>query len=379
MKKSILLLCDYFLPSTRAGGPLRSIVAIIEALKKDFDITVVTRNHDLCVVESYSDIISNQIQQVDGYQILYLSEKNKFAGIRYLLKNNHYDIIYCNSFFAPYFSVIPQFQEWLSRRKTRIIISPRGELGDGALSIKSIRKQYYLPVFKWLYANKNTEFLAASDSEKKEIGKAVGEGFIITTIANLSQQKNRSSVVNTKKENNLHIVFVSRISKKKNLSFALTVLFAVKERVTFDIYGPIEESEYWNDCLQLIQRLPSNIQVNYCGALHPDQVADTLPPYDLFFLPSWNENYGHAIVEALAAGCPVLLSNQTPWHDLSQYDAGWEFDLSKPNQFSEKIDSLAAINPKEYERYKKAALDYYKIRIANHSLQCTYKEFFCKS
>src|SRR3990167_6307479 len=370
--KNLLIFCDFYLPSIEAGGPLRSITAIIDALKSDFNITVVTRNHDLCSPEPYANIISNVIQDFNGYKILYLSKKNILKNTFKLL-NNHYDIIYFNSFFSPHFSVIPQFIVWLKRLKARIIISPRGELGGGALTIKSGRKKRYLPVFKFLQGNKTTEFLASSGNERIEIEKRIGKNFKVTEIANLSIQKKLSSVSNLKKENKIRIVFVSRISTKKNILFALNVLNRVKGDVLFDIYGPIEDLNYWNECLQVIAQLPAHIEVKYAGALHPDQVIDTLKSYDLFFLPTLNENYGYAIVEALAAACPVLLSNQTPWHDLSHFNAGWEYDLSQPMQFVEKIDSLIVMNEKQYQQYKIAALNYYTDHVANNALVDDYK------
>ena len=376
MKKTLLLFCDFYLPSVQAGGPLRSIVTIIDALKNTLAITVVTRNHDLCESAPYANIVSDELIQMDGYQIIYLSEKNKLAGIRHLLSKNHYDIFYFNSFFSPYFSVIPQFLEWIKHHKARIIISPRGELGQGALTIKSARKKYYLTLFKWLYANKQTEFLASSESEKNEIEHAVGKQFKITTLANIALHNKTTNALTEKTNDQLKIVFISRISKKKNILFALSVLKAVKGNVTFDIYGPIEEPDYWDACLQEIKKLPPHIQVKYAGAVHPDRVTQTLQQYDLFFLPSLNENYGHAIVEALVAGCPVLLSDQTPWHDLPAYNAGWEFNLKNPILFSEKIDALIATPAEKYQQYKKAAQEYYFNRVADVTLADKYRSFF---
>jgi glycosyltransferase involved in cell wall biosynthesis len=105
-------------------------------------------------------------------------------------------------------------------------------------------------------------------------------------------------------------------------------------------------------------------------------VIDTLKPYDLFFLPSWNENYGHVIVESLASGCPVLLSDQTPWHDLVEYDAGWEFSLNDAEKFAQKIDQLIVKSKVEYALFKKAALQYYVEKIVDHDLEKSYINYF---
>lgn len=98
--------------------------------------------------------------------------------------------------------------------------------------------------------------------------------------------------------------------------------------------------------------------------------------YDLFFLTTLGENYGHAIVEALSAGCPVLISNQTPWNDIASRDAGWAFPLCQPSLFAQKINELIPMDCDNYARYQKGAHEYYVNMITNQSLANNYQVFF---
>src|SRR5690606_1255432 len=97
----------------------------------------------------------------------------------------------------------------------------------------------------------------------------------------------------------LKIAFLSRISPIKNLTYALKVLSKIKKSIQFDIYGPLEDKTYWQECQDIIENMPENIKVNYKGQLNPNMVVDTLSEYDLFFMPTQGENYGHVIAEAL--------------------------------------------------------------------------------
>jgi len=115
----------------------------------------------------------------------------------------------------------------------------------------------------------------------------------------------------------------------------------VKADLIFDIYGPIEDKSYWQDCLKLVQKLPSNIKVNYCGAVEADQVMDVLCAYDLFFFPTRGESYGHVIAESLSVGTPALISDQTPWKNLAIDSLGWDLPLNV-EKFVEKIELVAA-------------------------------------
>lgn len=369
-KQTLLILCDFYLPSVRAGGPVRSISAIISPLKKDFDITVITRDHDIGIATPFEQ---NQLHH-DGYRVLYFSDTKLMFGIREILKKQRFDIIYFNSFVAPRMTIFTLLYLFF-KRKPRMIISPRGELGSGALVIKSKRKKIYIAIFKKLFL-KSVEFLAASDSEKNEIQIALGKKAKTMVLSNLTTHVQANELTNLKIENNIHIVFLSRISRKKNLLGAIEILSQVKGSMHFDIIGPIEDEPYWNECQMAIKKLPVNIQANYRGSCDPDNVTNTLKSYDLFFLPSWNENYGHVIVESLAVGCPVLLSDQTPWHDLKNNDAGWEYALCTPELFAEKIDQLITLNNAQYNQYKNAALQYYLKNIAHTDLDKSYMTYF---
>lgn len=370
MKTKILILCDFYLPSVRAGGPVRSISAIVESLKNNFDITIVTRNYDIGMKTPFNE----QELKHDGYQVLYFSNDKLMSGVRNTLVSTQFDIIYFNSFVAPQMTIFTLLYLFF-KRKPRLIISPRGELGKGALLIKPKRKKIYIALFKKLFL-KSVEFLASSDSEKNEIQYFFGQKATVTVMPNLTSHVKSGAVVNLKKENEISIVFLSRISRKKNLLGAIEILKNVKGCVHFDVIGPVEDQPYWDECQFVMKQLPENIHVNYRGLCDPDRVIETLKPYDLFFLPSWNENYGHVIVESLAAGCPVLLSDQTPWHDLVNHEAGWEFSLNEPEKFAKEIDRLILMSHLEFSTYKNAASQYYVDHIKNNTLENAYSDFF---
>ena len=89
------------------------------------------------------------------------------------------------------------------------------------------------------------------------------------------------------------ILFLSRISPEKNLLFALETMKEVKGRFIFDIFGPIGDEQYWEKCKSAIESLPENVQVCYKGTVPFDQVYQTMSEYDILFVPSLGENFGH--------------------------------------------------------------------------------------
>ena len=153
----------------------------------------------------------------------------------------------------------------------------------------------------------------------------------------------------------LRIVFLSRISRIKNLDGALKILCCQQGNIEFDIYGPIEDKKYWSTCLRLIRQLPPNIKTQYKGSVVNNEVIKVLSGYDLFFLPTHSENFGHAIVEALIAGCPVLISDKTPWRNLQSRKVGWDINLNHPEQFEDALRFHLNSDAKQHASWSKAA------------------------
>ena len=87
-------------------------------------------------------------------------------------------------------------------------------------------------------------------------------------------------------------------------------------------------------------------------------VNQSLSGHDLFFLPTLGENYGHAVHEALAAGVPPLISDQTPWRDLDEKGVGFVRELDDPECFVAVIQNLALYTSEEQAALKFRAVEY---------------------
>jgi glycosyltransferase involved in cell wall biosynthesis len=118
--------------------------------------------------------------------------------------------------------------------------------------------------------------------------------------------------------------------------------------VIFDIYGSLEDASYFAECEKAMAELPANISATYKGPVAPDSVISTLSKYDAFFLPTFGENFGHAILEALLAGCPVMLSDQTPWRNLAEQQAGFDCALDNPQVLRDAVERLIAMKDSEF-------------------------------
>lgn len=104
------------------------------------------------------------------------------------------------------------------------------------------------------------------------------------------------------------------------------------------------------------------MRVEYLGSLVTSDVAACFARHGLFFFPTANENFGFVILEALLAGCPVLLSEHTPWRDLARPGVGWDLPLSQPDLMRAALRKLVEMDSETHgamsQRAREFALDF---------------------
>ena len=248
--------------------------------------------------------------------------------------------------------------------KKPVVLAPRGEFSRGALSIKRVKKYAFLLAAKLLGLHRDLSWQASSAYEEEDIRSAMGNIAQKIMVAPDLLPKGKPFVLKPDTLsgddtiNALRIVFLSRISPKKNLDYALEVLKLIAVPVEFDIYGVIDDQVYWESCKLQMASLPGNVKVTYKGVLEHSKVHATLTEYDLFFLPTRGENFGHVIFEALGAGVPVLISDQTPWRDLEEKGVGWVRPLSVKDSFVQVISEVASTSQAEREARRERVIKY---------------------
>ncbi len=80
--------------------------------------------------------------------------------------------------------------------------------------------------------------------------------------------------------------------------------------------------------------------------------------YHFFLLPTLGENFGHVFLEALAAGCPLIISDRTPWLNLEEKQIGWDLPLEKPEKWNEVINYCIALGGEDYTKMSGSAREF---------------------
>lgn len=357
-KIKVLSFSGYYLPGYKGGGPIKTIKNLFDQTGNSLSYKLITSDRDLGDTSPYNTIEHNIWNEIGNAEVFYVQPSTTgYQKITRILFERKYEIIYLNSFFSPTFSLLPLIIAKTLRKK--VIVGPRGEFSEGALNLKSRKKDAFIKLYKLLNLHCGTIYQASSIYEAEDIKRVLGPKVDIQVAEDIGSQE-FAQYMPERESTVLKAIFISRISPMKNLDMALETLKSVRSPLVYDIYGPIEDQSYWQHCQSITADLPSHIDVQYKGELMPEQVVPILSSYDFFFMPTKGENYGHVIAEALCAGLPILIADTTQWRNLKEKKIGWDLPLNNPKAFSDAIEQLAVMSVYDHHEMRKNVLAWAK-------------------
>lgn len=356
-KLKILVFVDWFLPGYRAGGPIRSIANMVDGLSEHCDFSIVCGDRDFGAEEPYEGVERDTwVQRSPHCRVWYMSpEARSYRRFRTLIEETDYDLLYLNSMFSKQFTIYALWNSRSQKPERPVVLAPRGMLHAGALSLKSRKKKLFLGFMKLIGIHKQIFFQATDAQEASDIAAAFGPAARSLSAGNLPRMLHPGFQPPAKEAGQLRIIFLSRISEKKGVHSLIAALQGQTAAVELNIYGPDEEPGYWERCEAVIRTLPPQVQVRKYPPVPPQETAALIQSHDCFAMPTLGENYGHAIYEALCAGRPVLISDQTPWRGLAARHAGHDLPLERPEAFAQVIREWAAMDAAAFEPWARGA------------------------
>lgn len=359
--KNIICFIDWYTPGYKAGGITTAFVNFVAAMKQYYSFYVITRNNDYTEDVPYKDIESNTWVKInENEHVCYVSKDFiNSQNIKKIMKEVPFDFIYINGIYSYWFSLFPAI---FSRKHAGIIINPHGMLSQHAIAVKSFKKDIFIKLANLTGLYKNVTFHVADESEANAVAAQI-KTYKAIKIAFQFPRKVNEIVKNISREKLpliLNLLCIARIAPEKNIHYILEIFEKCTYKVRLDLYGPVYNEEYWQQCKAIINRLPGNIIVNYRGSIESTKVIETIPGYHFMFMPSTGENFGHVILEALQTGTPVIISDRTPWRNLEEKGVGWDIPLDKPEKFVEVIEYCAAMGQEEYNAMSARAFEFAK-------------------
>ena len=322
------------------GGPARSSQGLVAALQ------------DAGIETALMSCIAGESPWHSGIKHFFVTEeKNTYSGllkaIEKVVTSFNPDLIHIHTIWT-----LSSHVAAVVARKMGIpyVISPRGMLEPWSLNVKKWKKRFAL----WLYQRhdlrKAVALHATAESEGEQFWR-LGFKQPIIVLPNAVDFPDSMPPRVQRAADKRTVLFLSRIHPKKGL-IELVEAWA-KLKGTFQKQGSeshgthlTRELSRWHfeyagpDCeghLAVVQRRILELRIEadftYLGDMDDSQKWDAFSSADIFILPTYSENFGIVVVEALAAGLPVITTKGAPWAELITEQCGWWVDIA--------VDSIA--------------------------------------
>lgn len=367
--KKILILTGRYLPGFKDGGPLRTLINVTDALGDEYEFFIACLDRDHGDIKSYSNIKKNSWNQVGKAKVWYVTS-GQFTNELILSLASGKDLIYLCSFYEDY-----GYRTLLLNKRKKIdcsiVLASMGVFAEAALKQKAIKKKTFIFMCKTLGLFKNVIWSVTSEIEATDMKKVLGNNIDYIVAEDLP----RLSVPGRKdkKHERLKVAFLSRICAHKNLDFAIRSISKMQRKVELTIYGPIQEVEYWEVCKKMLNSV--KFTWFYGGDIPSEQVQNILSEQDVLIFPSKSENYGHVVFEALSVGCIPVISDRTPWKELTYKQAGYELPLDE-KVFAKVLDDIADFDKEEKEKIENNAVRYAKEKLTKSLKETGYRKIF---
>ena len=310
---------------TSAGGPSRTVVHLTDALANhsELDVSLVTQMlHSEETVASAEYVNRREIVSTSRYLLkIGLPVREE---LQRLVQAHTPNLIHSHGLWTP-------VNHWAANiaksRGIPLIIQPRGMLEPWALRHKALKKRLAMALFQrrdlasahLLVATSNVEYVNFRKLNLVQPVAVIPNGVLLDV--------GPSPFRALKSDRQRVALFLSRVHPVKgllNLVKAWAKLAPVGWRLC--IAGP-DEAGHLKDVLALVKQLGAQGAIDYVGAVDGAAKSALYNAADLFVLPTFTENFGLVVAEALAHGLPVITTRGAPWADLETYRCGWWVDI----------------------------------------------------
>ncbi|MBD2045363.1 glycosyltransferase [Coleofasciculus sp. FACHB-64] len=352
------------------GGPSQMVLGLSEALASEgVEVTVLTTNSNGDVGQPPLDVPLDRPVEQNGYQVRYFPcspfRRYKFSLdlLRWLAGHAaEFDLAHIHALFSP---VTTAAATVARSRHLPYLMRPLGTLDPADLRKKKRIKQIYAALLERpnLAGAAGIHFTSPQEAKISErFGTSTPDvviplGVKQPAILPKGQARRKLGIPETQPL----LLFMSRIDPKKGLNLLIPALEKLlEEGADFHFVlagGNPQDPAYENKIREQLQASPLRDRTTITGFVTGESKTALLQDADLFVLPSYYENFGIAVAEAMCNGTPVVISDQVYiWEEIQQAEAGWVCTCDVDSLTKQLRDSLVdaserqrrGINAQEY-------------------------------
>jgi glycosyltransferase involved in cell wall biosynthesis len=253
-----------------------------------------------------------------------------------------YDLLHIHAVFSYPSAIAMKFAR---ASKIPYIVRPLGSLASWSLQQGAQKKQLYLRLIQPELQQANAlHFTSTQEQQEAAALKLTSPSFVLPHGLTLSlpipdaktQLQNWLNLPPTEPV----ILFLSRLHPKKGLDALITALGQLASHRFQVVIAGSGTPEYEAELRQRIQTAGIQERTHCVGFVSGDRKQLLLQGADLFALPSHSENFGIAVLEALAAELPVLITPEVALADLVRsQQLGWVASQA-PNELAQAVQAF---------------------------------------
>jgi len=205
-----------------------------------------------------------------------------------------------------------------------LVIHPHGMLESWALKHRGWKKRLALQMYQHRDLQTAALFIASAELEAESIRR-------LGLLQPIAVIPNGVEVATPRSTGNGHhgprtALFLSRIHPKKGLLNLIEAWGQLRpDGWRLCLAGP-DEGGHLAEVMRLVRARSLDSVIKYVGVVEGDAKDALYKNADLFVLPSFSENFGVVVAEALSHGMPVITTRGTPWEGLLHHGCGWWID-----------------------------------------------------
>jgi glycosyltransferase involved in cell wall biosynthesis len=349
----ILHVVPTYYPAIRYGGPIRSVHGLSAALvRRGHEVSVYTTSVD---GESDLDVPLGQPVDMDRVSVRYF----RVPALRRLYwcpeLSRHlgrsvadFDVVHLHSIY-----LYPTYAAARAARKANVpyVVSPRGMLSRELIRRKSRwAKTAWLKLIEERTLAQANALHVTADSEAGEVKAMrmnIPELHCIPNGVEWPRPHEPLSAGPYRDIPKPYALFLSRISWKKGLDRLLQAWRQVPD-LTLVIAGNDDEG-YQASLEKMARNTGIADRVHFVGPVSDDHKWALYENAEMFVLPSYNENFGNVVAEAMAMACPVIVSPDVGIAELVRNTGAGIVSRCEPAMLAEAVRSLQAQSARRKE------------------------------
>lgn len=319
---------------------------------------------DVTLMTFRSDDLNIHSLEGTGVTLKLINDGLNTGEIEDLFEKESFDLVQMQSLWDLEYRQVARI---CRRHRIPYIMTPRGMLEPWSLSQKKWKKKAAMLLYQRRDLNQAACIYTTSDLEADHI-RAIGIKAPCSIIPNGIDTSNypcRQDPSIVKKQ----VLFLSRIHPKKGIEVLLEAWKRIIETHpswSLLIVGNGEEG-YIQSLEEKVKELDLSDTVRISPPVFGEEKIALYQHSSLFVLPSYSENFGMVIAEALSCGVPVITTDNTPWELLNETKTGWCISLSEDNLVKTLEEALSMDADKLYEMGQKGSKEVYE-RFDYHSV-----------